>query len=120
MDSDAYKSLDVSNRTRVLSHYYDKYVSPTLKANGIEPPEKADWIKGYGRTMDDGAKPEASRAGTFTSAAVSSQADMYKLVGNAINYTMRSDTEAGQKARAATGDRIIAFANQTPESEYRL
>lgn len=80
--SDNYRSLSPEHQASVMSHYYDKYVAPTLKENGIEPPEKADWIKGYGRTLEGGDPSTASRAGTFTSAAISGQADMARLTGN--------------------------------------
>jgi hypothetical protein len=93
-NSPEYKSLPPEYRVKVLGHYYDKYVSPVLKMNGIEPPSREEWLAGHGSNPEDkGTK--SSTAGIAMSAMVSGQADMTRLVGNVLRYTIGDGTLPG-------------------------
>src|SRR5882757_2287511 len=113
INSDEFRQLDVSKRTYVLSHYYNKFVAPTLKENGIEPPEKADWIKGYGRTVGtEETKSTASRTGTFTSAAISSQADMARLTANVFKYVTKLGPTNAVVEKSPVYTKFLSYADK--------
>lgn len=46
-DDPKFQTLPEYWKERVTGHYYDTFVAPALKANGIEPPNRASWLAGH-------------------------------------------------------------------------
>lgn|GEM_PF-6465115 len=47
-DDPKFQALPEYWKERVTEHYYETFVAPALKANGIEPPDSASWLSDHG------------------------------------------------------------------------
>lgn len=102
--SPAYSSLRVENKIRVLGSYYDRYVAPAMKVNGIEPPSKEEWLAGYTnqarKEKDSEWKPRPTNTEEVLYGISMGTAETSKLVSNIIRYTIGDQTHLGDFIRS--------------------